>query len=465
MKYFAGFVLFLWAIVVPAGLLAQSAQVVHGADERFKADILVVVAHPDDEGAITPYLARAIYDLHKKVAVVYGTRGGSGGNDYGREHGPALANIREMEAREACAKLGITNVWFLDGKDTASQNVLNSLANWGHGANLEKLVGIFRLTRPEVVMTWLPGVFIGENHGDHQTAGVLATEAFDLAGQSVAFPSQVAGASKRLEPYLENLQVWQAKKLYYFDDSSDQKQFAGKGPAYSVKDISPSMQKPYWRLTIDALKPHLTQFADFILQIDKSSDEKLEAMVDDPDLGWTNPQTLVCGRSVTKNQVTDDVFANLQGDTSQCLGVDGKRQVLSAPPSVELGGPWKFYKEFRQAHCLGTLPVAGPAEIGVKAGSTLSIPLLLTHDAGRSMEVSISVSAPEGWKAVSGTGRYRLPGEANTSLRLELQTPERSEAELKKAQPQDVHVKVETAGKSIGEVVLRVELRPSALPQ
>src|SRR5580704_8556202 len=149
----------------------QSAKTLSGADERFKVDILVVVAHPDDEGAVTPYLARAIYDLHKKVAVVYGTRGGSGANEYGREHGPAMANIREMEARQACARLDITNVWFLDGKDTASQDVLNSLASWGHGENLEKLVELVRLTRPEIIMTWLPGVFIGENHGDHQAAG------------------------------------------------------------------------------------------------------------------------------------------------------------------------------------------------------------------------------------------------------------------------------------------------------
>src|SRR5205823_1782481 len=203
----------------------------------------VVVAHPDDEGGVTPYLARAIYDEHKRVAVVYTTRGGSGGNDYTREHGPALADIREQEARQACAKLGITNVWFLDGKDTASQNVLNSLANWGHGANLEALVRIVRLTRPEVIISWLPGIFIGENHGDHQAAGVLATEAFDLADDSTAFPAQLAGASKRLEPYLENLTPWQPKKIYYFSDAQDSKQFAGKGFAYSVREVSPS-QKP-----------------------------------------------------------------------------------------------------------------------------------------------------------------------------------------------------------------------------
>ena len=99
----------------------------------------MVVAHPDDEGAVTPYLARAIYDLHKRVAVVYGTHGGSGANNYGREHAGGLADIYldgervlRTDGDQACLVPG--------GKDTASQNVLNSLANWGHGANLEKLV-------------------------------------------------------------------------------------------------------------------------------------------------------------------------------------------------------------------------------------------------------------------------------------------------------------------------------------
>ena len=39
-------------------------------DERYKADILLVVAHPDDDTLVTSYLARAIFDQHKRVAVV-----------------------------------------------------------------------------------------------------------------------------------------------------------------------------------------------------------------------------------------------------------------------------------------------------------------------------------------------------------------------------------------------------------
>src|ERR1700735_544488 len=59
-------------------------------DARYKVDVLVVVAHPDDEGAATAYLARAI-DEGKRVAVVYGTRGGNGGNEVGTEQAAGLA--------------------------------------------------------------------------------------------------------------------------------------------------------------------------------------------------------------------------------------------------------------------------------------------------------------------------------------------------------------------------------------
>src|SRR5271157_2279062 len=185
MKFLSQALFVLLLVFVPGRLAAQGNHAVRGADERFKVDILVVVAHPDDEAFFTPYLVRAINDLHKRVAVIFSTRGGSGANHDARERGPSLANEREIEAREACARLGISKVWFLDGQDTATQDLLDSLANWGHGENLERLVGLIRLTRPEVVFTHFPGIFIGENHGDHQATGVLVTEAFDLSANPI----------------------------------------------------------------------------------------------------------------------------------------------------------------------------------------------------------------------------------------------------------------------------------------
>src|SRR5690242_6282472 len=66
-------------------------------DPRFKTDILLVVAHPDDETMVAAYLAREIYEHHKRVAVVYGTYGNGANNDAGPEQAKALADIREIE--------------------------------------------------------------------------------------------------------------------------------------------------------------------------------------------------------------------------------------------------------------------------------------------------------------------------------------------------------------------------------
>jgi LmbE family N-acetylglucosaminyl deacetylase len=158
-------------------------------DQRFKADILVIVAHPDDETEVTAYLAKAIFDEHKRVSVIFGTRGNGGGNEAGNEQADALSTVREIEAREALAAFGVLHVWFLDGPDTPGQDVLRSLETWHHGEALAKAVRLVRLTRPEVILTWLPVYVAGENHGDHQASSVIATEAFDLPAIPLFSPS------------------------------------------------------------------------------------------------------------------------------------------------------------------------------------------------------------------------------------------------------------------------------------
>jgi LmbE family N-acetylglucosaminyl deacetylase len=446
-------------------VVAQAPQKVNPGDDRYKADILVVVAHPDDEAFFTPYLARAIYDMHKRVAVVFSTDGGSGVNRFTRERGPAMANEREIEARDACAGLGIKNVWFLGGRDTASQNVLNSLSGWGHGANLERLVGLVRLTRPDVIFTHFPGVFIGENHGDHQATGVLVIEAFDLAADPAVFPSELAGDMNHYESFLSNLEPWQPKKIYFGSDANDSKQFDGSGPTYSVREISPSQKKPYWRLAMDSAMAHRTQFPDDIDRLSKMSDRDLETMMNDPNSAWwSEPLTLVFGKSYYASKPTDDVFSNLEGTVLACPP-GGAAEASEEIWNVTLGGPWEFYDHFRKAHCLEHIRVADPAEIGVKTGSTLSVPLRVHHDAKKTMEILVQAEVPQGWKITSGTGKFLLPAEAGTNLRVEMETPSQSQAELKNAKPQRVKIKVTAAGVAEKEVSVDVLLRDRALPE
>lgn len=464
------------SLFLSSALYGQTSSALHSSDDQYKVDVMVVVAHPDDEAGFTPFLARAIYDMHKRVAVIFATHGGSGGNNYGREHGPALSDIREIEARQACVKLGITNVWFLDGKDTASQDVLYSLANWGHGANLERLVGLIRLTRPEVVMTNLPGIFIGENHGDHQASGVLTTEAFDLAGDPTAFPAQVAGDMRRNETFLENMLPWQPKKLFYSDDTPDTEKLPIVGPSYSVREISPSQKKPYWRLALDSATAHMTQFPEEIRQLSKMSDAELEKMMNDPQRGWwTEPMTFIQAKSVVPGKPTDDVFAHLDEAPEnawvlvhrRCDSPDATAAIDHAAkqPSVELGGPWLYLKEFRAAHGLCGIPVATNPEIGIKAGGTVSVPLTVFHGDTRPLDVTVSAKAPEGWKVKAGAGKVALPKELSSNLRVDIDTPTLSADQLKERKLDDVTVEVEAEGKQIGEVRLKVRLGSGGLLQ
>ena len=175
------------AVCLPSWRLAAEAQ-----DARFKVDLLLVVAHPDDDVLAGTYFAKLL-DEGKRIAVVFMTSGESGGNAAGVERATSLGLIRQTEARNDLSSIGISTVWFLTGRDTAGQDPRRSLAVWGHGRILADTVRIVRLTRPEVILTWLPLQVAGENHGDHQAASVVATEAFDAAGDAVAIPRAVGG--------------------------------------------------------------------------------------------------------------------------------------------------------------------------------------------------------------------------------------------------------------------------------
>jgi LmbE family N-acetylglucosaminyl deacetylase len=464
MKRFATHHLFsLFLLCRVPGTAAEEPKALPLPDERYKADILLVVAHPDDEGAATPYLARAL-DEHKRVAVVFGTRGSSGANEAGSEQAAALGAIREIEARNALTTLGIANVWFLGGKDTASQNVLLSLANWDHGVSLEQLVRLVRLTRPEVILTFLPGTFIGEDHGDHQASGLLATEAFDLAGDPASFPEQLAGPTKRLEPFLENLRPWQPKKLYYFPDADREDIFHGKGPDYSVKEISRSSKQPYWRMALDSFRAHQTQakaLLDKIAQMDEAQIEKMATS----DGGWTDALHFVLGKSLVGGSVTGDVFDGITPGAIPFVRPDVSAEPGRPELSVELGSPWSFYAEFRRAHGLGSLPHPEPPEIALQAPGTLGIPLWIRNRTAKTQEITLSAVLPAGWTAQSGTGKFTVAAKQVAAARIEVNLPAPAENGAKKPEPQEISVHAESNGQSVGEIKLRVELRKRALPQ
>lgn len=447
----------VWALLSCAGAAGQLAQAppFSAPDARYKADILVVVAHPDDETEIIGYLARAIYDEHKRVAVVFGTPGNSGGNAMGEEQAAALGDERKIEARRALESMGVMNVWFLRGTDTPGQNVLRSLETWNHGAALDEMARLVRLTRPEVILTWLPDYVVGENHGDHQAAGVIATEAFDLAGDPTQFPEQVSAPRDRLGVgnLTEGLRPWQPEKLYYFSDASDTHFMDGQGPVYSTKDISPSQHVSYARIAAREMSFHLTQG-------DTGQFAKKALETGNLDL-FMQPVRFIFGKSVVGGTPTGGIFAGVQPGPVSFNKVPGYVPENHDGVWMELGGPWAFYKRFWRAHGLEHLASLLPTpEIGIGAGNTLFIPVVLHNPASSPAEVTLTVSAPQTWIAHGGAARYPIRGRGKYVLEVIEEIPPKTPHGWR-----TVSITTSSDGKPVGSITVKVNINSGGLPE
>ncbi|WP_171165612.1 sugar-binding protein [Streptomyces sp. I05A-00742] len=172
-----------------------------GRADEAHTDVLFIGAHPDDEFQSLATFGRWKEKDGLTTGVVTITRGEGGGNAAGPEEGAALGMIREREEREAVGVLGIRNVFYLDKPDfwyTLSAPL--TARSWNRAPQrptdtLERLVRLIRATTPKTVVTMDPRPF--HQHGAHQQAGRLATEAFTLAGDPDAFPGQLTGEKYR----------------------------------------------------------------------------------------------------------------------------------------------------------------------------------------------------------------------------------------------------------------------------
>jgi len=320
--------------------------------------------------------------------------------------------------------LEITNVWFLNGRDTASQDVLLSLATWPSASILEQTVRIVRLTRPEIVLTWLPSSVAGENHGDHQASGVVATEAFDVAGDRTAFPSQLAAPLRPYENAFEGLSPWQAKKLYYFTDAFDTGFFRAHGPEYDGKDISPSKQISYLQLAARSAAAYYTQLPDpSVGRVIEAGESLPDSVAKLQQAGFLpEPVRLWLAKSLVKSDAGGDVF---DGITSEPVPPQELR-TQNLPPAtglqVELGGFWGFYHEFWRAHELNSLITLRP-EIAVQLNDTFAIPLLVKNSTSQSRQIAAELTLPAGWKEKNEPQQVTVPAHSELTLVLHVIAP------------------------------------------
>ncbi|NUQ21206.1 MAG: hypothetical protein HOQ09_09625 [Gemmatimonadaceae bacterium] len=149
--------------------------------------VLVIGAHPDDEDTqLITWLARG----HRvETAYLSLTRGDGGQNLLGNELGEALGAIRTEELL-AARRIDGAEQYFGRAYDFGfSKNAQEAFAHWPHDTLLKDVLTVVREFKPHVIIS----VFSGtprDGHGQHQVAGILAREAFDLAADTVKWPAR-----------------------------------------------------------------------------------------------------------------------------------------------------------------------------------------------------------------------------------------------------------------------------------
>ncbi len=169
-----------------------------------RQSILAVLAHPDDEsfgmgGTLALYAERGV-----QVYLACATRGevGEVGPEYLKDYA-SIADLRESELRCAAGHLGLSEVFFLNYRDSG---MVGSPDN-DHPQALvaapveevaAKVADIIREIKPQIVLTFDP--IGGYRHPDHIHIHKATKLAFDLAGD--------AAFERVLPPY-------KPEKLYY----------------------------------------------------------------------------------------------------------------------------------------------------------------------------------------------------------------------------------------------------------
>ena len=166
------------------------------------ASAMHTTAHPDDEhGGVLALLSRRD-GTH--VSLLSLTRGESGDNALGPELFDALGLIRTEELLLAGRYYGLDAQYFTTAVDYGfSKRLDEALEKWGPDEVLRDMVAVIRTERPLVIVSRFQGN-ARDGHGQHQAAGLLTRQAFEVAGDPAKYPEQIAGG----------LRPWQPLKLY-----------------------------------------------------------------------------------------------------------------------------------------------------------------------------------------------------------------------------------------------------------
>ena len=175
-----------------AAALWQSLRKLHT-----RASMIMITAHPDDEdGGTLTYESRG---AGARVSLLTLNRGEGGAIVMSSDFWDALGLVRTQELLAAGRYYGVDQYWTRVCDYGFSKTIEEALSKWTDDRVLGDVVRVVRMARPLVVTS----VFVGgpsDGHGNHQTAGRMAQEVFDAAGDPSRFPEQIAAGLRPWKP-------------------------------------------------------------------------------------------------------------------------------------------------------------------------------------------------------------------------------------------------------------------------
>ena len=360
-----------------------------------KTDIMGVFAHPDDETGMAATLACYALGRTSVVANIYCTRGEGGGNMVGTQGGAALGALREAELRDCLNTLGVRYCYFLDQLDWAyTESVAATLEKWGKEQTLERLVRLVRALRPEIIVTMNPAPTPGQ-HGHHQAAGVLATEAFAAAADPKRFPLQLTK---------EGLAVWQARRLFFGGGSGE------VIATISVNEPLPDGKTP-GQIAAHALANHRSQaFGNFGNSPWMQRPQRFSLVKSFAPMGSVTNE-LMAGLPVT-----DAKLAPLR------LAAVSEQAALevSFVPRPAFGNYRRWVKEQGIEHVAAQFT----ADLPLTAGEPNPVRVRVANRNNTHLDGDVTINAPAGWQVEPAGRRVRLPTRGESELEFRVTPPD-----------------------------------------
>jgi LmbE family N-acetylglucosaminyl deacetylase len=211
--------------------------------------VLYVGAHPDDENtALLSYLARG---RGARTAYLSLTRGDGGQNILGSEKGALLGVVRTQELL-AARRIDGAEQFFTRAIDFGfTKSPEETFRFWDHEAVLADVVWVVRRFRPDVMIARFPTTGEG-GHGQHTVSAILASEAFDAAGDPARFPEQLKNG---VTPWKPKRLVWNVFNFRSTDAPKD----ADKMLSADVGGYDPLLGKSYTEIAAESRTMHMSQ--------------------------------------------------------------------------------------------------------------------------------------------------------------------------------------------------------------